>query len=56
MRYARGLLGLFLAGVEHGTHRAIAAQATTIDAQTQHELEVLGYAGASRPAQDDGAE
>lgn len=56
VRYARGLLGLFLAGVEHGSHRAIAAQAATIDAQTRHELEELGYAGASRPAQDDGTE
>lgn len=56
VRYARGLLGLFLAGVEHGTHHAIAAQATAIDATTRHELEELGYAGASRPAQDDGAE
>jgi arylsulfatase A-like enzyme len=57
VRYARGLLGLYLAGVEHGgTNHGIAAQATTIDAHTREELEALGYAGASRPAQDDGTE
>ncbi len=56
VRYARGLLGLFLAGVEHGSRRSIAAQATEIDATTRGELEALGYAGASRPAQDDGSE
>ena len=55
VRYARGLLGLYLAGVEHGgAHHAIAAATTTIDAHTREELEALGYAGASRPAQDDG--
>jgi arylsulfatase A-like enzyme len=54
VRYARGLLGLFLAGVEHGGGHAFAGQATAIDATTRHELEELGYAGASRPAQDDG--
>ena len=54
VRYARGLLGLFLAGVEHGGGHAFAGQATAIDDTTRHELEELGYAGASRPAQDDG--
>jgi arylsulfatase A-like enzyme len=52
VRYARGLLGLVLAGVEHGGARhSIAAQATQIDDTTRHELEALGYVGASRPAQ-----
>lgn len=56
VRYARGLLGLFLAGVEHGGGHAHSAEQITIDAHTREELEQLGYAGASRPAQDDGAE
>lgn len=52
VRYARGLLGLFLAGA----HRSFTAQDVVIDGTTRQELEELGYAGASRPAQDDGAE
>ncbi len=56
VRYARGLLGLYLAGVEHGSHRTIGAEAAVIDDTTRRELEQLGYAGASRPAQADGTD
>ncbi len=49
LRYARGLLGLVLAGVERATHRReIAAESLHIDPTTREQLEQLGYAGASR--------
>lgn len=51
VRYARGLLGLHLAGVERPARRRteIRAQTLEIDAETRRQLEELGYAGASRP-------
>ena len=49
VRYARGLLGLVIAGVEHARHGdAIAAESLVIDRATREQLEELGYAGASR--------
>lgn len=49
VRYARGLLGLTIAGVERPTRRReIAAESIVIDPATQAQLEELGYAGASR--------
>ncbi len=50
VRYARGLLGLHLAGVERPSRRraAIRQQRIEIDPETQAQLEALGYAGASR--------
>ncbi len=51
VRYARGLLGLHLAGVERPSRRRaeIREQAIEIDAETRAQLEELGYVGGSRP-------
>jgi len=51
VRYARGLLGLHLAGVERLSTQPteIRQETLTIDAETRRQLEELGYAGASRP-------
>lgn len=46
LRYLRGLLGLVLAGRTEARHRA---ETTTIDAETEAQLEALGYVGAERP-------
>jgi arylsulfatase A-like enzyme len=53
VRYARGLLGLHLAGVERPSRRRaeIREERLEIDAETRRQLEELGYAGASRPGQ-----
>ena len=50
VRYARGLLGLHLAGVERPSRarRAIREERLQIDEETRRQLEELGYAGASR--------
>lgn len=50
VRYARGVLGLHLAGVERPSRRraAIGQQRIEIDAETQAQLEALGYVGGSR--------
>ena len=50
VRYARGLLGLHLAGTERPSRRraAIRQQRIEIDAETQAQLEALGYVGGSR--------
>ncbi|MBX7190490.1 MAG: sulfatase-like hydrolase/transferase [Sandaracinaceae bacterium] len=50
VRYARGLLGLHLAGVERPSRQraAIREEHLQIDAETRRQLEELGYAGASR--------
>jgi hypothetical protein len=55
VRYARGLLGLHLAGVERPSRQRteIRQETLTIDAETRRQLEELGYAGASRPGQQD---
>lgn len=51
VRYARGLLGLRLAGVERPTRRRfeVRARAAELDAETRAQLEALGYIGGSRP-------
>lgn len=46
LRYLRGLLGLVLSGRTDARHRA---ESTTIDAETEAQLEALGYVGAERP-------
>lgn len=54
LRYARGLLGLGLASSSRGgpgPRAPIRREVTQIDATTRAQLEALGYAGASRPAQ-----
>ncbi len=50
VRYARGVLGLALAGVERPSRRraAIREERLQIDPETRRQLEELGYAGASR--------
>jgi arylsulfatase A-like enzyme len=50
VRYARGLLGLHLAGVERPSRRrtTIREERLQIDEATRRQLEELGYAGASR--------
>ena len=55
VRYARGLLGLHLAGVERPSRQRteIRQETLTIDPETRRQLEELGYAGASRPGQQD---
>jgi arylsulfatase A-like enzyme len=58
VRYARGLLGLYLAGVERPSRRRseIRGERLEIDAETRRQLEELGYAGASRPGQAESGE
>ncbi len=58
VRYARGLLGLSLSGVERpsGQRAQIREEHLTIDAETRRQLEEFGHAGASRPGQDGSGE